>query len=152
MDPDENLKQILRLSESIATVGDARCIEPYGVKDEVLAHEEEEAEELAEYVRNLDDWITKGGFLPKRWAKTCNGGLLSRANLAQKVYNKAFEATGSFEGELGLQLAYLFGAILKDACIELDVNNNVEQNEVLQLLEGIFDKSDAVWNHIKVLP
>jgi hypothetical protein len=29
-----------------------------------------DAEELAEAIQNLDEWITNGGFLPREWERT----------------------------------------------------------------------------------
>lgn len=55
MDPDEALREALKLSDQIIT-------EP--LDDEEL---EEAARELAEKLEALDNWIRQGGFLPKRW-------------------------------------------------------------------------------------
>ena len=52
MDPDENLREQLELAKLMHTHDD------YG-----------EALRLAELVRDLDEWIKKGGFLPAAWMK-----------------------------------------------------------------------------------
>lgn len=58
MDPDTNLEEQLQLARTIAEgEGDLDDIDP------LAAHE------LAELVLALDEWINKGGFLPKRWRK-----------------------------------------------------------------------------------
>jgi hypothetical protein len=57
VDPDETLKEIRRLS---AIVRD-RC--DRGEDPDV----DGSAAELAEAVQNLDEWLSKGGFLPAAW-------------------------------------------------------------------------------------
>ncbi len=58
MDPDINLRsQLARARGILQAVDDGmRVYEP-------------DAERLAELVVALDEWITKGGFLPERWTK-----------------------------------------------------------------------------------
>ncbi len=58
MDPNFNLEQQLTRAMSILEDIDngIRVYEP-------------DVEMLAEYVLALDEWITKGGFLPERWTK-----------------------------------------------------------------------------------
>jgi hypothetical protein len=51
MDPDENLK------------------EQREIVDRILDGNEENYVKLAELVEALDKWISKGGFLPKAWAR-----------------------------------------------------------------------------------
>ena len=53
MDPDKLLKDMREIANDIDT-GDGH---PY------------DRDRLAELVLSLDEWLTKGGFLPKRWAK-----------------------------------------------------------------------------------
>ena len=55
MDPDEALKQIRRLAKDIYD-GPHRPSNEMGVW-------------LAELVSALDEWLSKGGFPPKAWAK-----------------------------------------------------------------------------------
>lgn len=81
--------------------------------------------------------------------------MLERAKLARRCYVELFAATDSFEGELGIQLAYLLGAILEDGRIELDPKDS-DQAEVLDLFRETW-KSDphsnmphAVWSHIRL--
>lgn len=56
MDPNETLRRLRGLTERV------HC-------GEVMSDDEIEnvMEELAELVDALDEWITKGGFLPKAW-------------------------------------------------------------------------------------
>jgi len=56
MDPNETLR-LIRL-----TIKQMRVDEDPGVRK---AH----ADELAEYVEALDEWLSKGGFLPYEWSK-----------------------------------------------------------------------------------
>lgn len=59
MDPNAALKRIIELSEEIIQ------------GDNTLDYESlrQRAEELAETVIGLDEWISKGGFLPTVWRK-----------------------------------------------------------------------------------
>lgn len=54
LDPDANLEEMLSLAR---VVGESEPIR------------EGDAARLAELVQALDGWISKGGFLPKRWQK-----------------------------------------------------------------------------------
>lgn len=56
MDPDANLKEALELANCLACEGD---FDPHAKLIE--------AERLADLLLALDEWITKGGFLPERW-------------------------------------------------------------------------------------
>lgn len=53
MDPDETLRQIRALCNEIAMAA--------------AAERAELAEQLAERVEALDEWMTKGGFAPAAW-------------------------------------------------------------------------------------
>lgn len=53
MDPDENLKQQLLLAKKMVSGS-------YTWTD---------ADQLAELVTSLNEWIQRGGFLPKEWQK-----------------------------------------------------------------------------------
>ena len=55
MDPDECLKMCRRLAERLIEDADL------GIR---LT---KEGEELAESFKNLDEWISRGGFLPDEW-------------------------------------------------------------------------------------
>lgn len=55
MDPDENLKEQRRIAKSVLD-----CEGDCDSGDLVR---------LCELVQALDEWISKGGFLPKRWAR-----------------------------------------------------------------------------------
>ena len=55
MDPDENLKNQLKLAK--------RILDGRGSEDDLIF----DATELAELVENLNDWLSRRGFLPKRW-------------------------------------------------------------------------------------
>lgn len=74
---------------------------------------------------------------------------LRRAQLARRVYQEALEATDTFEGPLGTMMVYLMGAILKGNYAEIRMDN-VEENEVHQLLSGIFPAEHPVWAYIEV--
>ncbi len=55
MDPNENLNEQLRLADIIQ---DGMLGPDYDLAD---------IDRLAELVIALDEWITKGGFIPQRW-------------------------------------------------------------------------------------
>lgn len=58
MDPNENLKEQLRLAKALVFDGDSS---PNGLMPS--------AQRLGELVLALDEWIQKGGFLPLAWQK-----------------------------------------------------------------------------------
>lgn len=60
MDPNENLREQLKLANRILAT-------PYG-EDSFVS--ETDARDLAELVIGLNEWITKGGFLPAAWSKS----------------------------------------------------------------------------------
>lgn len=60
MDPDAALARIRELVEEITQRIDA---------DEEFDHVDDEANEVADIFRGLDEWIKKGGFLPKDWGR-----------------------------------------------------------------------------------
>jgi hypothetical protein len=141
MDPNENLEETRDLAEKLHDVGDVLVGPVVADADDALR--------LCELTRALDQWVMRGGFLPEEWGHRCNGGLLKRATLAVQVYDHAMDGSETFEGELGVQLAYLFGAILKGTHISLDMKND-EENEVHQFLEVLFPPEHAVWGYIEV--
>lgn len=55
MDPDACLKEMLDTADEIASAGDGMA--------EALGGD------LADLVLALDGWLSKGGFLPERWAR-----------------------------------------------------------------------------------
>jgi hypothetical protein len=72
---------------------------------------------------------------------------LQRARLAQLVYEEALEHTETFEGDLGMYLAYLMGAILKNDRIEL-FQDVATQVEVLGFFKTMFPAEHPVWKYI----
>lgn len=56
MDPDETLRMIRHY---VALLNNAA-----GMRTAIMA---ECGENLAEYVEAMDEWLSKGGFLPKEW-------------------------------------------------------------------------------------
>jgi hypothetical protein len=62
MDPSSNLEEQLELA--------GRLLDGIGCHEyEDLAQYEADVDRLCELVVALDGWISKGGFLPKRWRK-----------------------------------------------------------------------------------
>lgn len=58
MDPDEALKRLRELSEVFLKTG---CLHP----DEIF--------NMMETFQGLDEWITRGGFLPSSWQAPSKG-------------------------------------------------------------------------------
>ena len=57
MDPNATLEQLRQLAVQVLN------------PDREDALVDEAAEEMAELVRALDDWISRGGFLPAAWSR-----------------------------------------------------------------------------------
>jgi len=73
MDPDENLKEQLQLAGAIIHLAD----QDYDAT--------EDAVRLAELVRALNDWISRGGFLPGAWSRPSRQN--PRPRIASEVLN-----------------------------------------------------------------
>jgi len=58
MDPNANLAEQRRIAKRFLDGGDQTTAEWMG-----------DAERLAELVEELDQWITRGGFLPEVWSR-----------------------------------------------------------------------------------
>jgi hypothetical protein len=62
MDPTVCLKELLELAEElVAAIDNPQRSE---LSSSVI---EDTASDLADHVRNLDEWLKKGGFLPEQW-------------------------------------------------------------------------------------
>ncbi len=58
MDPNETLKQLLRLANLVNNSEDfGDELDPNNIYD------------LATYILNLDEWLSRGGALPKKWER-----------------------------------------------------------------------------------
>lgn len=57
MDPNTALEEMRKCAANII-----RSVDAHGVPSD------EDAERLAEHVQALDEWLSKGGFLPREWA------------------------------------------------------------------------------------
>lgn len=64
MDPDANLEEQLELAQELMEVNSD------DMDTDALQEIEEKASRLAELVLALDEWIERGGFLPKRWVRS----------------------------------------------------------------------------------
>ena len=71
-----------------------------------------------------------------------------RASLAIAVYNAMLDETESFEGEIGADLAYLMGAILKGEKFEAWYGLN---DEFVRALLRSFDHTNAVWDSVDLM-
>jgi hypothetical protein len=140
MDPDEALTEVRELIEKIATTIDGEM--PFNETDL------ENTDRLIELVKGIDERVMSYSSLPDDWTERCEGGLLARAKLAQRVSEEARAATESFEGDLGMQLAYLFGAILENQRMTLDLSV-VEEAEVFGFFTTMFPLEHPVWAYIQ---
>ena len=80
--------------------------------------------------------------------------LADRMELAVKVYDHVLQSAGSFEEEdIGADLAYLMGAILKSGYVEFDDDRRIL--EVLAYLEGngdrVFPPEHVLWTFIEIM-
>ena len=62
MDPDALLADLLMMARATVNINDAACTND---RDDEYTSEHEV--EMAQAVLDLDEWIVKGGFLPRRW-------------------------------------------------------------------------------------
>jgi len=81
----------------------------------------------------------------KRAHKSPKNVPIRLANLAREVYLKAYDETESFEGELGVGLAYLLGSILDNG-----VSAFREEDDVYVLLGKKFPPKHPVWKHVVI--
>ena len=70
MDPEAVLDRILTAANSIIALIDENCDPDGEVPEHIKNDVVDEADELAQAVRDLDNWRSRGGFLPRRWAET----------------------------------------------------------------------------------
>lgn len=69
MDPDANLERQREIAQEIVTLIDSSEGDDWSETERsVLEQVSALANELADLVSALDEWITKGGFLPGAWA------------------------------------------------------------------------------------
>ena len=64
MDPDANLEEQLELAQELMEMNSD------DMDTDALQEIEGKASRLAELVLALDEWIERGGFLPKRWVRS----------------------------------------------------------------------------------
>jgi len=73
MDPEANLSEQLSIAAEIIEIIDERGDEDGNLCDEDKDEVVDNANRLAELVQALDEWLRRGGFLPKRWAADRRG-------------------------------------------------------------------------------
>lgn len=135
MDPNETVKTIMGLTNKMvghSFAGDAP----------------NDGCELAEAVDNLDVWLAKGGFLPKRWEKVVNGGLLHRAQLAEELANKEFDF---FNDYAEMTILHLMRSIILGQVFDMGENEdgvNLDR-DLLRQLQGFYDVDHAIWKFIR---
>ncbi|MBW3598184.1 MAG: hypothetical protein KY475_13050 [Planctomycetes bacterium] len=71
-----------------------------------------------------------------------DGNPEQRARLAVEIFDTVFRATETFE-EVGAELAYLLGAILKDSAAEYHLN----ESPLYDILSIPFPDTHPIWNH-----
>lgn len=69
-----------------------------------------------------------------------------RMRLIEEVSDKLYVETGTFEGQLGLDLAYLYPAIAKGTYVEWDADSGT-----LELFRELFPEDHDVWLNIQVM-
>jgi hypothetical protein len=80
MDPDETLKQLRALASKL------KHVQQTDDEDNFLPDQADLAQEYADLFSALDEWLSKGGFLPKAWAH--QGVERSVFKLAQELHGK----------------------------------------------------------------
>lgn len=68
MDPNANLEEMLKLAQTITERADGDneiADDKDAIVDQLV-----DAERLAELVQAMNEWITKGGFLPSAWKRS----------------------------------------------------------------------------------
>lgn len=71
MDPDTNLERQREIAQEIVTIIDSSEGDDWSETERsVLEQVSALANELADLVSALDEWITKGGFLPAEWTRS----------------------------------------------------------------------------------
>jgi len=71
-----------------------------------------------------------------------------RIELISEVSEALYAATSTFEGQVGLDLAYLYPAIAKGTVVEWGAPF---QTETINLFRELFPAEHAVWNSIVVM-
>lgn len=72
MDPESNLEEQLALAKGILkTMDEVRDLRDEDDPESIAIANDvaDDAERLAELVLALDEWLRKGGFLPRKWEK-----------------------------------------------------------------------------------
>jgi len=63
-----------------------------------------------------------------------------------EVAEKLYGATDTFEGDVGLQLAYLYPAIAKGNYVGWEDSEKV----IIELFHSLFPIGHAIWQYIKI--
>lgn len=137
MDPNECLKEILRLANQL-----------------LMTHQDDppdEASELAEKVEALDEWLRKGGFLPQRWQEA-QGGLVGRTQLLVEIL-KDLTMRESHGPHYTLRcllvaLPYLLLAVLEDKKIKPSAFSNEVWHGLFLLRQAFGNR--GIWKYVKV--
>ena len=75
---------------------------------------------------------------------------IQRAAIAQRVYDSVYHRTESFiDDNIGVDLAYLMGAILGDSYVDWTEEIRPERPAILDILSG-FDKNSDLWKYIRM--
>jgi hypothetical protein len=72
----------------------------------------------------------------------------ARAALALEVYNAMLEETDTFEGEIGADIAYFMGEVLKGDKFQAWLGSN---DEFARLLVRSFGPDHRVWGHVELM-
>ena len=78
MDPDANLREQRAIAVDVMAIWDNSDAETCGFTEEQQGELTEHAIRLAELVQALDQWISRGGFLPQPWQNLRDGITIPR--------------------------------------------------------------------------
>lgn len=115
----------------------------------VLDHLQTVAENGPEYATDEAMACEADNLIQSASQVLCALGRPTRAALALEVYELVFQATESFEVDsVGIELAYLLGAILGDQKVDWTAASWVEGPATLELFKRLFAPEHAVWQFI----
>lgn len=76
--------------------------------------------------------------------------------LITEVADKLYDATNTFEGEVGLQLSYLYPAIAKGGDVDwleaFEDMGELNDKAIIELFRSLFPSEHAIWQYIRIIP
>lgn len=133
MDPDECLKQLLAYA------------------DEVLQEHGDHNTELVEFMDKLyglDQWLLKGGFMPKRWS-IVNGSIFTRVDAALELLSLLLKEQ-VVDPLLYFAVPRVLEAVLRGTRLHGDESFDTATREGLQNMRLLWPNNHRFWKYVKV--